>query len=85
MSSIFVIINEYEPKKGNPCSEIVGGETPEYYRTENAAWSALVDMAKEFGVHVGADDTDFSLPLDDDSHLDYDEYYIVELTEAKER
>lgn len=83
--SIFVIVNEYEPKGGNPSTEITGGGTPQYYSTENAVWEALREMATEAGVNVGPDDTDFSMPLGDDSHLEYDEYYIIELEEAKEK
>ena len=78
--SIFVIVNEFEPKGGNPSVEIVENK---YYSTETQAWEALRDMAAEFGAYLGPDDSDFSVDLRDDSHLEYDEYYIIELEEAK--
>lgn len=82
--TVYVIVNEYQPNGGTPCSEIVGGDVPTYWKTEQAAWDELSKMADSLNSNVGPDDTDFSVDLSEESHLEYDEYYIIELTEGKE-
>lgn len=82
--SVFVIVNEFEPKGGNPSVEIVGQDGPKYWTTQNGAWEELRNMAAALDVYIGADDTDFSAPLPNDTHLEYDEYSIIELEEAEE-
>lgn len=81
--TVFVIVNEFEPKGGNPSVELVGADTPKYWTSQDAAWEELRNMAASHDVYIGPDDTEFSMPLGDDTHLEYDEYSIIELEEAE--
>ncbi len=76
MSSAFVILNESFPINVDiPTTEIVENKC---YPTLQAAMSALADIAEEFDVYVEDDANSVYVPTEG-THLESDEYYIVEL------
>lgn len=78
MSNVFVIINEWTDIAGATSSEVTGGE---YFESENDAWEALLSIAQAHDTTLFADET--SLQLEDHKpHLQYEEYYIQELTKG---
>ena len=78
MSGVYIIFNEWADDHGNEGSEVVGAK---YFPTENDAWEALKVIALEYGVLIGGDET--AIALEEHSpHLQYEEYYIQELTQG---
>lgn len=76
MTNIFVILNEsiskYAP--GMPVTEIVQPARWQY----QDAMDDLTDLAKDNGVEIDHESTSVFLPVEN-SHLESDEYYIIEL------
>lgn len=75
MSSVFVIINEWDDRNGSG-SEIVECE---FYPTVNSAWEALVIIAESHDSEIGPNDTTFVVRADEDA---FESYYIQELNPA---
>ncbi len=76
MSNVFVIINEWTDIAGATSSEVTGSE---YFESEDEAWGALILVAQAHDTMLYADET--SLQFEDHKpHLQYEEYYIQELT-----
>lgn len=76
MSSVFVIVNEWTTIDNSTGSEVVGSN---YFPTEQDAWDHLAIIAEAHEVALGRTET--SLQFEDhDPHLQYEEYYIQELT-----
>jgi len=74
--SVFIIVNNWEDTTGVESSEVVGGK---YFVTEQDAWDALSVIAESYGVDLPPLLTSFTLE-GHDPHLEYEEYYIQELT-----
>lgn len=74
---VYIIINEWEPKDSKySANEIVDGK---FFESEDDAWEALMVIADAHGLTLEGDETSFEvdeLP----SHLNYESYYIQELT-----
>lgn len=76
MSNVFIIIDEWTDIAGVTSSQVVDSK---YFESENEAWEALLIIAQSFDTTIYADET--SLQLEDHSPgLQYEEYYIQELT-----
>lgn len=68
----YVIVNEFQPiGSESPTMEIIS-----VHLLENEAWQELSDMALDFDMYLPGDDNSFS--VEPDSHLEYDEYLIME-------
>ena len=80
MDSVFVVINESQPK-GAPMvlTEIVHPARWSYQE----ALDDLRDIAEEAGVYLDEDASTVYVPIQN-THLESDEYYIIEL-EVKSR
>jgi hypothetical protein len=77
--SVFVIINEWTTVDNSTGSELTGSK---YFESEDDAWEALLLIAQAQATTLYADET--SLVLEDhDAHLQYEEYYIQELTKGE--
>jgi hypothetical protein len=76
--SVFVIINEWTDVTGDGSSEVVDSK---YFDHEGSAWDALRLIAESYHVDLGETDTSISL-RDHDEFLNYEEYYIQELTKG---
>lgn len=76
MSNVFIIINEWTDISDNSASEVVGGV---YFESENDAWEALLVIAQSHDTTLFADETSISFE-DHKPHLQYEEYYIQELS-----
>lgn len=72
---VFVVINEWTAEDNSTGAAIVDGV---YYETMDGAHDALAEIAELFEVHLEAGET--SVQLEDVGRLQYDEYYIQELT-----
>lgn len=79
MSNVFVIINSWTDISGADNSEVVGAT---YFDTEDGAWKALRDIAHSFETDLDYDATSLSFE-DHKPHLQYEEYYIQELTKGE--
>ncbi|HEY6021266.1 MAG TPA: hypothetical protein VIY48_15590 [Candidatus Paceibacterota bacterium] len=78
MSSVFVIMNEWTSNGGNTGAEVVGAN---FFESENEAHEALGYIAESYDIHLPACET--SLQLEDHlPHLQFEEYYIQELTKG---
>ncbi len=75
--NVFVIINEWTDIAGNTSSEIVGAT---FFTTQDSAWDSLALVAEALGEELPPHETSFS--SESDPHLEYQEYYIQELTRA---
>lgn len=75
MSSVFIIINEWTDLDGYTSSEPVGAT---YFETENGAHEALGYIAEAHDVELSPLETSFT--TENDPHLQFQEYYIQELT-----
>lgn len=76
MSNVFVIINEWTSIDNSTGAEVVGSN---FFESENDAWESLLTIAQAHDTTLFADET--SLQLEDHlPHLQYEEYYIQELT-----
>jgi hypothetical protein len=77
VSSVFVIVNEWTDITGNSGAEVVGSN---FFRTEQEAWDSLLIIAQTFEAELLPADT--SIQLEDHTpNLQFEEYYIQELTE----
>lgn len=75
MPSVFVIINESKPVG----SDIVLTEVvPPARSSASDIMDDLRDIAHDSGVDIGPDDTSVYVPVKG-THLETDEYYIIEL------
>lgn len=76
MSNVFIIINEWTSIDNSTGVEVVGAN---FFESENDAWESLLTIAQSHGTTLFADET--SLQFEDHlPHLQYEEYYIQELT-----
>lgn len=76
--NVFIIINEWTDIANNTSSQVVDSQ---YFTSEDAAHDALKLIAEAYEVHLGVDET--SIQLEDHvPNLQYEEYYIQELTAA---
>lgn len=73
--SVFIIINEWTDRDGNVSSEPVAAT---YFTTENEAHESLGYIAEAHDVELSPLDTSFV--TENDPHLQFQEYYIQELT-----
>lgn len=74
--SVFIIVNEWTDIANTTSSEVVGGN---YFTSEDGAWEALRDIAAAYDTELDRDET--SLQFEDHKpHLQFEEYYIQELT-----
>ena len=76
MSNVFVIINEWTDIAGSTGAEVVGGN---YFDSEGEAWESLLIIAQAHDTTLYADETSVSFE-DHLPNLQYEEYYIQELT-----
>lgn len=74
-TEVFVIVNEWEDAHGNVGSSIVNGL---WYASEREALTELRTIAELVDVQIP--DDEFGFTVEDSGTLDYDEYYIQELT-----
>lgn len=74
---VFVIINEWTAEDNSTGAAIIDSE---YYTTMEDAHEALRFIANTYDVELHYDET--SLQLEDVGRIQYDEYYIQELTRA---
>lgn len=79
MSNVFVIINEWTTIDNDTGSEIVDSK---FFESEQKAWEALRDIAHSFEDDLDYDATSLTFEKPD-QHLDYEEYYIQELTKSE--
>ena len=77
MSSVFVIINEWTDIASNTGAEVVGSN---FFTTEQKAWDSLLIIAQAYDTELRPDETSISLE-DHVSNLQFEEYYIQELTQ----
>lgn len=77
MSNVFVIINEWTDIAETSSSEVTGDN---YFTSESAAWDALKVIADTYLYDLAPDATSIVLENHTPS-LNYEEYYIQELTE----
>ena len=77
MSNVFVIINEWTDIAGATSSEVVGAT---YFTSQNDAWESLALIAEAMDEELLPHETSFS--SENDPHLEYQEYYIQELSQA---
>lgn len=77
--SVFIIINEWTSAiTGNTSSNV---DDYRFYDSEASAQKALVDLAKIYEVEL--EDDAFSFSLEDHTPtIEFEEYYIQELTAA---
>jgi len=75
---VFIIVNEWTDIAGTTSSDVEGSE---YYTTEQAAREALTLLAVDYGATMEPNETSFQLE-DHTPNLQYEEYYIIELTRA---
>ncbi len=78
MSNVFIIINEWTDFLGNTSSQVTGGK---YFDSEDAAFDALQVIANSYGVVILGDATSVSFE-EPSRNIDFEEYYIQELTRA---
>lgn len=74
MSNVFVIINEWGVGDYD-LREIVDGN---FFYTEDAAWRALREIADAFEAELNLQDT--SIDVEPGKNVQYETYYIQELT-----
>jgi len=75
MSEVFIILNESTPIGVDaPVTEV----QPKYYTSLQAAMDALADIAEDYGIYIEDDANSVYVPVEG-THLESDEYYIVEL------
>ena len=79
MSNVFVIINGWTDISGADNSEIVDSK---FFESESEAWYALNTIAESFDTKLYLDDTSIQFE-DHKPHLQYEEYYIQELTKSE--
>lgn len=71
-------MNEWTDTDNNAHSELVGAK---YFTSVDSAHDALVLIADSFDEQLDPDGTSFSVE-NGDSHTEFEEYYIQELTEG---
>lgn len=75
--SVYVIINEWTDNAGNTSAELVGAN---FFWTETEAWESLAVIAEAYDVTIAPDVT--SVTFEDHlPHIQFEEYYIQELTQ----
>ena len=74
-TEVFVIVNEWEDAHGNVGSSITNGL---WYASEKEALDELRAIGEFVGVEIPEDE--FGFIVEDSGTLNYDEYYIQELT-----
>jgi len=79
VSNVFVIINEWQ----SSIDDATGSGIVDYkfFESESAAWFALRDIAHAFEDDIDYDATSYTIESPSVG-LDYEEYYIQELTKA---
>lgn len=75
MSGVFVIHNEWEDAHGNVGAALVDGK---WYDSEDAALRELRILAESADVEVP--EGEYGFTVEGEGTLNYDEYYIQELT-----
>jgi len=76
--NVFIILNEWTDIAGATSSQVVDSK---YFTSEGEAWEALNAIAETYGTRLYLDETSISLE-DHTPGLQYEEYYISELTHA---
>lgn len=76
--NVFIIINEWTDVANNTSSQVVDSQ---YFTSEDAAHDALKLIAEAYEVHLGVDETSIQFG-GHAPNLQYEEYYIQELTAA---
>lgn len=76
--SVFVIVNEWTDIDNSTSSEIVGDR---YFESMEEAWQALSLICASYGSELDQDGFSFSLE-GHDPHLQFEEFYIQELTKG---
>lgn len=74
--SVFVIMNEWTTTDIDTGAEIVGSK---FFDSKDSAWLALRDIAHSYEDDLDYDATSITLE-EHDPHLQFEEYYIQELT-----
>lgn len=74
--SKFIIVNEYQPYGSDNASTEIRGVFSDY----DKAWDALKDLAIERDAFLPKDSDSFQVETDD-THLEFDEYLIMEFIE----
>ena len=74
--SVFIIMNEWTSLDGSTGAEVVGSS---YFETEQDAWDSLRDIATAFDAELLPGDSNIVLE-DHTPNLQFEEYYIEELT-----
>lgn len=74
-TSVFVIINEWTAIDNSSGADVVDSK---YFDSEESAWRALREIAHTFEDDLDYDTT--SIQYEDHAGLQYEEYYIQELT-----
>lgn len=73
MSEVYILVNEYQPKNSdNSSTEIVFASL-----SYQEALDELVSIAASLDAYIG-NEPEFEADLSDDSHLEFDAYYIIE-------
>lgn len=78
MTSVFIILNEWTSIDNSTGVEIVDSK---YFESEDEAWEALLLIAQAHNTTLFADETSISFE-DHKPYLQYEEYYIQELTKG---
>lgn len=78
MSNVFVIINEWTAIDNSSHSDIVDSK---YFDSEESAWRALREIAHSYDDDLDYDATSISYE-NSTVAVQYEEYYIQELTQA---
>lgn len=78
MSGVFIIIDEWTGIDNSSGAEIVDSK---YFESEDEAWDALLLIAQAHDTTLFADETSISFE-DHKPYLQYEEYYIQELTKS---
>lgn len=73
--SIYIIVNEFVTELA---PDVAMREDVSFWRSANAAWDELKEIASELGVTLGVDDEEFSAPLNPNHRVTEDTYYIEE-------
>lgn len=71
--TVYLLVNEFQPVgSDNSSTEIVFASL-----NYQAALDELVEIAGELNAYVG-NEPEFEVDLSEDSHLEFDSYYIIE-------
>jgi len=78
--NVFIIMNEWTDIDNSTGVAIVDAK---YFTSESDAWDALSLVAQSYDEELSKDETSFSLE-DHEDGLQYEEYYIQELTKGND-